>query len=285
MMMTYWFMFPVAIVISTIAMASGIGGATFFSPFFMLVLGLSPEVAIGTGLITEVFGFASGLAAYIKKGLIDFKVGLSLVIITVPMAILGSIGAGMVAPEILKVILGVGLFAVATSFLKTPDKNEVNHFDFRIEEEYGGTKAETCLTTSANEKICYTVCNKSEGRIISGIGGLFVGLISTGLGELNEFFLLKRCRVPSRVSVATSVFIVAITALSASIGHLSRFIQSGEDELQTILNIVVFTVPGVMIGAQFGSGIASKIPEKILLRGLAVLFFFIALVTLLEVAL
>lgn len=41
----------------------------------MLVLKLPPEVAIGTGLITEVFGFSSGLFAYIRKGLIDFKLG------------------------------------------------------------------------------------------------------------------------------------------------------------------------------------------------------------------
>jgi hypothetical protein len=34
----------------------------------------------------------------------------------------------------------------------------------------------------------------------SGIGGLFVALVSTGLGELNDYFLLKRCEVPSRVS-------------------------------------------------------------------------------------
>lgn len=56
----YWFMLPVATVIAIIAMASGIGGATFFVPVFILALRLPPEVAIGTGLITEVFGFASG---------------------------------------------------------------------------------------------------------------------------------------------------------------------------------------------------------------------------------
>ncbi len=57
----YWFMFPVAILVATVAMASGVGGATFFAPIFILALRLSPEVAIGTGLITEVFGFASGV--------------------------------------------------------------------------------------------------------------------------------------------------------------------------------------------------------------------------------
>ena len=66
MSLEYWYVFPVAIVFATIAMASGVGGATFFAPFFILVLRLPPEVAIGTGLITEVFGFASGLFAYVR---------------------------------------------------------------------------------------------------------------------------------------------------------------------------------------------------------------------------
>jgi len=60
MTLQYWYMLPIAIVIGAIATASGIGGATFFAPFFVLVLGIAPEVAIGAALITEVFGFTSG---------------------------------------------------------------------------------------------------------------------------------------------------------------------------------------------------------------------------------
>ena len=61
MTLEYWFMFPISILIATTAMASGVEGATFFTPLFILALRRSPKIAIGTGLITEVFGFASGL--------------------------------------------------------------------------------------------------------------------------------------------------------------------------------------------------------------------------------
>lgn len=60
----------------------------------MLALGLSPEVAIGTGLITEFFGFASGLYAYARKRLIDYRLGMSLLWVTVPMAVLGTRAGG-----------------------------------------------------------------------------------------------------------------------------------------------------------------------------------------------
>ena len=67
-----WFMFPISILIATIAMSSGVGGAIFFAPILLLGLGLPPEVAIGVGLITEVFGFTSGVVAYLRRKLVDF---------------------------------------------------------------------------------------------------------------------------------------------------------------------------------------------------------------------
>jgi uncharacterized membrane protein YfcA len=285
MTLQYWYMFPIAILIATIAMASGVGGATFFSPLFILALGLPPEVAIGTGLITEVFGFASGLFAYIRKRLIDFSLGLTLLVVTIPLALVGTWVAGLVDAEILKVILGVGLFAVALSFLRAPEHKDVVRMNDAIDEEYGGDKAETCLVTADGEQVCYTVCNKTEGRLIAGVGGLFVGMISTGLGELNGYFLLQRCRVPSKVSVATSVFVVALTALAASAGHFVRFTRAGDEVLNTVLSIVIFTVPGVIIGGQLGSRVASRIPQHTLERGLGVLFILVGALTLGEVIL
>ncbi len=285
MTLEYWFMFPISVVFATTAMASGVEGATFFTPLFILALGLPPDIAIGTGLITEVFGFASGLFAYTRKRLIDFKLGVALLIVTVPMALIGTWLVAYIPSIILKTILGVGLLAVAASFLRSPEPKDIVRSDEAIEDEYGGEKAETCLTTRENEKICYTVCNRTEGRLIAGVGGLFIGMISTGLGELNGYFLLQRCRVPSRVAVASSVFVVAVTALVASTGHFVKFVQAGGDTLNTVLSLVIFTVPGVIIGGQLGPLVASRISQHTLERGLAILFILVAALVLGEVIL
>ena len=276
----FWFMLPIAIMIATIAMASGVEGATFFTPLFILALGLPAEIAIGTGLITEVFGFASGLFAYNRKRLIDYKLGLSLLVVTVPMALFGTWAASYVPADILKTILGMGLIAIAVAFLRTPEKKEVERLDDAIEEEYGGEKGETCLVTREGKEICYTVCNRTEGRLIAGVGGMFIGMISTGLGELNGYFLLQRCRVPSAVAVASSVFVVAVTALVASTGHFIKFVQTGGETLNTVLSLVIFTVPGVIIGGQLGPLVASRILQHTLERGLAILFIIVAVLML-----
>jgi uncharacterized membrane protein YfcA len=283
MSLEYWFMFPISVLIATTALASGVEGATFFTPLFIIALGLPPEVAIGTGLMTEVFGFASGLYAYIRRGLIDYKLGRMLLMVSIPATLLGTWLGGIIPADVLKGILGVGLFVIASSFLRSPEPGTVKLLDRDIEKRHNVAK-ETCITTNAGETFCYTIGNRTEGRFLIGIGGLFLGMVSTGLGELNGYFLLQRCHVPSQVAVATSVFIVAITALIASVGHAIGFIQEGGDALNTVLSLVIFTGPGVIIGAQLGSMVASGLPQKLLERGMGVLFILVGFLVLGEVA-
>ena len=281
----YWYMLPVSILIATIAMASGVEGATFFAPFFMLALRLSPEVAIGTGLITEVFGFASGLFAYARQRLIDFSLGISLLMVTIPAAISGTWLSSRLAPDFLKIILGVGLVAVGLSFLRALRQRQVVMIDEEIHTSITQSDHLTRLVAANGEEIQYKVCNKTEGRAISGIGALFMGLVSTGLGEMNGYFLLQRCRVPSKVAVATSVFVVATTALIAASGHLMHFVQIGGPALTTVLSLAVFTVPGVIIGGQIGSLVAARIPQRVLEISLGMLFVLVAGLTLGQVML
>ncbi|MCS3750645.1 hypothetical protein GGQ19_001814 [Salinibacter ruber] len=283
MSVEFWYMLPIGIVIATVAMASGVGGATFFSPLFILGLGLSPELAVGAGLVVEVFGFGSGVYAYVRRQLIDYRVGGMLLSATVPAAVAGVVIAHFADADILKVILGMGLFAVAVSFLRAPDDEmEATLEDMSHEDP---DEAETCLVTAEDEEICYTVCNTTEGRLISGIGGLFVGMVSSGLGELNGYFLLQRCRVPSSVAVATSVFVVAITALIASVGHIFQVAQGGLTGLATMGRLLLFTVPGVVIGAQLGPELARRVPDRVMEIGLGGLFTITAGLLLFEAGL
>ncbi len=270
-----WFMFPIAIVIATIAMSSGISGAIFFTPIFLLGLGLSPEVAIGAGLITVVFGFTSGLVAYLRRKLVDFKLAGSMLMFSIPMAVVGVVTSNYVNPNILKAVLGMGLFAVAYSLLRSPALENVEGTDQQIENENNAGSMRS-LTSADGEQFCYTIRNKWMGAVVATVGGFFTGMISTGLGELNSYYLLQRCKVPGKVAVATSVFTVAFTAMAAATGHLINFASGGGETLGTVFGLVVFTAPGVVIGGQLGPYIATKISQHALKKSLAVLFILVA---------
>lgn len=276
-------MFPIAIGIATIAMGSGVEGAAFFSPFFMIVLGLDPATAIGAGLITEVFGFSSGLFAYYRRQLIDYRLGAQVLAISIPMALVGTWVAHYVADDVLKGILSVGLVAVALSFLRAPDEEVKEDLEARARQV--PERAERCLTTASGERICYSVFNRTEGLLTGGIGGTFIGMLSTGLGELNGYLFLQRCRIPSGVAVATSVFIVALTAVAASASHVVHFAQADATTLQQVLNLLLFTVPGVIIGGQLGPYVSRNVADDTLELGMGVVFILIAAVLMLEIIL
>jgi len=112
---TYWYLFPVAIIIAN---GAGIGGATFFSPLFVIALGLEPKIAIGTALITEVFGFASGVSAHYRARTIDWNVARMLLVASIPMAVIGSLLGNAAPDQVLKTILGLGLLLIAFSFVR-----------------------------------------------------------------------------------------------------------------------------------------------------------------------
>jgi hypothetical protein len=97
---------------------------------------------------------------------------------------------------------------------------------------------------------------------------------------MNGYYLLRRCRVPSKIAVPTSVFVVAITALVASAGHLVGFVQVGGSTLTTVLSLVIFTVPGVVVGGLVGALLAQRIPQRRLERGLGMLLILVAFLTL-----
>ena len=109
-----------------------------------------------------------------------------------------------------------------------------------------------------------------------------MGLISTGLGEANSYSLVKRCRIPSRVAIAVSVTTVAVTALAASVTHLIDFLATPDANGALILSIVIFTIPGVIIGGQLGPQITGRVPERTLIRSIGWLFLAVAVITIWE---
>lgn len=273
----FWYLLPTSILIATIAMSSGIGGAVFFSPIFILLLKLEPSVAVGAALITEFFGFSSGIYAYLRKRLVDFKLGFNLLFFSIPAAILGVIYSDALPSVVLKGIFAMGLIFIGFQLYSSLKKEEVDQADQKVAEDFG-TNYESRLLDSTGKEYRYTVCNKNMGRSFAFIGGVFLGMLSVGLAELQDYQLIARCRVPSPVAIATSIFVVVVTVLVASIGHVYDFaFHTDADVLNQVVNIIFFTVPGVIIGGQFGPLLQTKLNPDLVKRGVAILFMVVGL--------
>ena len=257
-------MFPVGICVATIAMFIGIGGAIMFSPFFMLVLNLEPVLAMGAGLTIEIFGFSSGIVGYSRTKSIRYDIVGKLIIFTLTATVIGVVIGRLVPGEILKVLLSALILYLAIHFLRRSMK--------KTQENPDGT---------------LTVEHPHVDNVVRGInifGGLLMGMISSGLGEVNEYSFLQRMGLPVHNSSGTSVFLVATSAFIGVCAHLYFLVSTGElDAFSRVLSIIVFAVPGVVLGAQIGSRLSQRVNHKFMYRFVCSLFIILGIATLLTV--
>jgi len=252
MFFEYWFMFFISIIVATIAMTFGIGGAVLFSPVFIIlfplvhVTPLDPANAFGAALLTEVAGFASGFIGYYRKKLIDFKTAKYFLMIGVPLVIVGTIIKRSINAALLTMAFAAGMLFLA-SYVYRMSKNT------EIDTSQGMLRSIVDAEGTVHE---YLVCNQSEGGLLAGIGSLTTGMISVGIGETVVSTLRGRCNLPMGVAAGTSVFVVIIVVLSSAVVDI---MIAGIDAIPWTL--VMFTIPGVLIGGQIGSHTSSKVSE------------------------
>ena len=103
----YSFMLPASTAVATCCQLCGIGGAALFSPIFLLVFPLlgpdypldSAAAAVASALLTETFGFASGLVGYARRDLVDWAVAREILAVAVPGALVGAVCAPSLAGD------------------------------------------------------------------------------------------------------------------------------------------------------------------------------------------
>ncbi len=261
-----WWVLPASIVFSTVAIGSGVSGALFFSPFFMLVVGLSPVQAVGAGLLTEVFGMGNGLRSYVTAKLVDYATAKWMLLGAVPSVIVGALVADLMSDQILKAIFGTGLVILAGFLIlvRSPEQCEPGDRSVEVIESKSKGKGTTVIRASDGEVYEYATCWRPPGVVMAAVGGVLTGMISAGLPEISTTQLVVRCRVPPRVAIATSVFTLAIVAaVGAGIHALSA---------QPMWEVVGWSIPGVLIGSTIGSRVGKYLPAKVMEKGLGVVF-------------
>lgn len=261
-----WWVLPASVVFSTVAIGSGVSGALFFSPFFMLVVGLAPAQAVGAGLLTEVFGMGNGLRSYVRAKLVDYATARWLLLGAIPSVVVGAIAADLLSDRILKGIFGIGLLVLAAFLVlvRSPQECEPGDKAVPLIDRKSRDRGTTLVRARDGAVYEYPTCWRLPGVMMAAVGGALTGMISAGLPEISTTQLVVRCRVPPRVAIATSVFTLAIVAaVGAGIHALSA---------QPVWQVVGWSIPGVLIGSTIGSRVGKYLPAKAMEKGLGVVF-------------
>jgi uncharacterized protein len=272
--LSLWWVFPVSVLFATVAVGSGVSGALFFSPFFMLVVGLPPAQAVGAGLLTEAFGMGNGLRAYVRQRIVDYATARWLLVGAVPSVVVGALVAHQVPEGVLKIVFGVGLLLLSgiLLFVPAPEKCKPGEKSGRLINRRSKGKGTTVIKARDGTVYKYPTCWRVPGVILAAIGGTFTGLISAGLPEISTTQLVVRCKLPPRVAVATSVFVLAIAALAGAAIHALAAAPAW--------TAVGWSVPGVLVGSLMGSRVGKRLPADLMEKSLGVVFAIVGLLVL-----
>lgn len=104
----------------------------------------------------------------------------------------------------------------------------------------------------------------SSDLLLASIGGFITGLISADLPEIVTTQLVLRGRIPPRVAVATSVFVLAIAATAGAAVHALS--------ATPVWYVVAWSIPGVVVGGTIGTRVGKFVPEDAVEIGLGVIF-------------
>jgi uncharacterized membrane protein YfcA len=272
--LAHWWVFPASILFSMIALSSGVSGALFFSPFFILVVGLSPAQAIGAGLMTEVFGMGNGLLNYVRQRVVDYATAKWLLLGAVPSVVVGALAAHYVPTTLLTLAFGVGLLGLGAfiGLHDPPEECVPGGEEHGVLERKNAGRGKTVIETADGERFSYDTCWRLPGVGLATVGGFVTGLISAGLPEITTTQLIVRCRLPPRVAIATSVFVLAIAALAGAIVHALA--------ATPVWYVVAWSIPGVLVGGTVGTRIGKYLPSDLTQRALGVVFVGVGLVVL-----
>jgi len=257
---------PIAILISTVSSMTGIGGAVFFSPYFIVVMRIEPLLAFTAGLFIEVIGFSSGVIGYKREHLIDYALSRKVLAFTIPSSLAGVAIAGYVQNSLIVVFLIMLLLFHSYGFLtrgieRVPKDPRFMDTDFE-HREY--------------------ILNRAI-RTTSMLGGLLIGMISAGLGEINEYNFLENLHLKPGQASGTSFFILLVTGITCMIGRIILFIEVDIGELEGILPLVLIAFPCVVIGAQIGVRISERMSAGRFVHIVGAIFLIISVLTAYEV--
>jgi len=280
----YAFMFPVVTSVSVICQSAGIGGAALLSPIFLLVFPLlGPQYpletaasAIASALLTECFGFLSGLSGYWRRGLVDWTTALKFLGLALPAALCGAVVEPALATQttVLRTVYAALMLSLSIYLIVSERPTQLPD-DCPVPPEGTDGDELTTRTKQGSDGTIYTYLQpaspvaswKTVGATVSGAS--LTGLLGVGIGEVVLPQLVRVACVPLPIAAGTSVAVVVLTALTAASVQFFTLAaalvsQNPDLNLQQALvqvipwSLVQYTVPGAILGGQIAPWLTSR---------------------------
>lgn len=234
----------------------GIGGGVIIVPSLSLFLGIPIHSAIAVSIFAVVATGMAGAARYVKQGLTDIKLALYLETITVVGVVIGVHLALLASPEFLYLVFSALLYYLAITHFLTARKEERKIIGGEFEGVEAGFLAlsGSYYDRAMKKEVRYRVKGEAKGALISFLAGIGSGLLGIGGGVFKVAAMNLFMEVPLKVSVATSKFMISITAATGALLYMISGVAP--------VLYVAFAAMGTILGATIGTRVMNRIRSR-----------------------
>ncbi|HEY1267786.1 MAG TPA: sulfite exporter TauE/SafE family protein [Candidatus Binatia bacterium] len=253
----YLWLVPLGFVIGAYGTLIGAGGGFVLVPLLLLAYpSASSDTITSISLAVVFFNALSGSIAYARARRIDYYSGVLFALATVPGAILGALTTAYIPRRFFDVLVGFFMLGAAVFLFCRPAGEKparqprLGEFKRRVVEADG------------TEHIFHY--NRALGVGLSLVVGFLSSLLGIGGGFIHVTVLVGLLNFPVHIATATSHFVLSIMALSGTLTH----IMTGAFQQGGVRRTIMLSL-GVVLGAQLGACLSSRIRGDWIIRGLA----------------
>ena len=228
----------------------GLGGGILIIPMLTLVFGVPMREAIGASLVCVIATSSGAASLYVKRRLCDVRLGMTLELATTLGAVAGGVIAGLLNAQTLSILFSALLIYTAWSMIRKRDHPE-----------------NTDNPSGAGNS--YQVAHLPLGMGVSFFAGNVSGLLGVGGGIVKVPVMYMIMRVPLKTALATSNFMIGVTASAGAFVYFSR------GEVNPL--VAGSTMLGAFLGATLGSRLLPKVRAEYLKKAFVLVLLYLSL--------
>ncbi len=251
----------IALFVGTVSSMIGVGGGFLMVPILTLLYSVITQQAVGTSSAVIVVNAIASSFAYYRQRRIDYRVGATLALGTVPGAIIGAYLTRLISSGLLAALFGAFLVFVALRMLFMRERKAM-----ASDPRTGVLRWHRVLVDASRNQFSFFV-DIPLGVGLSFFGGLASGLFGVGGGAVMVPVMNLVMGIPMHVSVATSMFMMIFTSISGAVTHVA--LNHVLPEYAAALSL------GIVGGSQIGASLARRLRPAMLQRIFSLFLVFI----------
>ncbi|WP_339264646.1 sulfite exporter TauE/SafE family protein [Solibacillus sp. FSL W7-1472] len=217
----------------------GVGGSIikyplllYIPPIFGLVAFTAHEVS-GISAVQVLFASLAGVWAYRKSGLLNRELIIYMGVAILIGSFIGSYGSGFLSEDAVNIVYGL-LAAIAAVMMFIPKK-----------------------TVENTTEITFNKVLASSLALIVGIGS---GIVGAAGGFLLVPIMLTVLKIPTRITIATSLAITFISSIGGSVGK----VMTGQVDYWPAFIMIIASIIAAPLGAKVGQKMNVKMLQWLL---------------------